>query len=99
MRSRSMTEANPRLTFSKERVFPHVQRADDCVEEDASLAIERHPEIDASRVDLIVKDGVVTLSGIVDDHRSRRAIEGAVSRVPGVISITNHLTLIREAAS
>lgn len=97
MRSRSLTEGKE-LNFSRERAIPPVRRSDDCVEEDASLAIERHPEIDASRVELTVKDGTVLLTGAVQDLRSKRAIEGAVSRVPGVKTIANRLTLIKDVA-
>ncbi len=43
----------------------------------------------APRIGVNVRDGVVALSGIVDDSGERRAAAGAVERVCGVRAIKN----------
>ena len=47
----------------------------------------------APRIQVTVADGVVALSGSVDDSNERRAAAGAVERVCGVRAIRNVIAL------
>ncbi|MGY2895713.1 BON domain-containing protein [Deinococcus sp. UYEF24] len=55
------------------------------------LAFE--PWLDASKVAVAVKDGVVTLSGSVPNYTAKWATEKAVKRVHGVLGVAEELTV------
>ena len=67
------------------------RRSDDRIREDVSDALERHPHVDASQLEVEVKDGVVTLRGHVEERRLKREIEDSIDHVPGVRDIRNEL--------
>jgi osmotically-inducible protein OsmY len=71
------------------------RRSDERIREDVGDALESHPEIDASDVELMVEDGVVTLSGIIADARARTLAEKAAAAVSGVRSVVNRLRVSR----
>jgi len=49
--------------------------------------LEFEPSIDANDIGVAVEDGIVTLSGHVQDYRQKQAAERAVARVKGVRGI------------
>jgi len=51
------------------------------------------PEVKTSDVGVIVKDGVVTLTGHLASHAEKYAVEGAVQRVHGVKALAVELTV------
>jgi osmotically-inducible protein OsmY len=54
----------------------------------------RHPEIDASDIEVDVRpDGVVVLTGSVPDRRSKRLADDIAGEVWGVRDVDNRLTL------
>ena len=63
----------------------------DCV---AALHAERL--VPHGAVNAVVKDGWVTLAGEVHRHFQRQAARHAVARVPGVVGVTNQVTLTDE---
>lgn len=56
-------------------------------------ALERRADHEAGRIEVSVREGVVTLSGKVRNYGEKRAILGAVSHAPGVNSVTDHLRI------
>ncbi|MGI9449218.1 MAG: BON domain-containing protein [Geminicoccaceae bacterium] len=54
-------------------------------------ALHRHATIEASKVDIAIVDGKVTLSGDVDATFEKELIEDAVWSAPGVMEVFNHL--------
>lgn len=60
------------------------QRSDERIRELVSEALADDDQIDASQIQVTVKDGEVTLTGTVDDRRTRREAEDCVSNVSGV---------------
>jgi osmotically-inducible protein OsmY len=60
------------------------QRSDERIRELVSEALADDDQIDASQIQVTVKDGEVTLSGIVDDRRTRREAEDCVASISGV---------------
>jgi hypothetical protein len=69
------------------------QRSDVNIKEDVCDLLTRHGRIDASEIEIEVKNGEVTLTGMVDDRRSKRLAEDLAESIPGVIDVHNHLRL------
>ena len=67
------------------------RRSDDRIREDVNEELTRHPEIDASDVEVLVEDCEVTLVGVVEDRRDKRLAEDIAERVPGVNEVHNQL--------
>ena len=69
------------------------QRSDERIKEAVCEALADHDDIDASNIDVAVKGGEVTLSGTVDDRRTKRLAEECVECVRGVKDVQNQLRL------
>ena len=54
-------------------------------------ALHRHATIEASKINVTIADGKVTLSGYVDAVVEKELIEDAVWSAPGVTEVINHL--------
>ncbi len=55
----------------------------------------RHPEIDASDIEVTVDGGEVTLTGGVDSRRTKRLAEDVAEEAPGVTDVHNRLRIVR----
>ena len=53
--------------------------------------LEWDPQFDASAVGVVVKDGVVSLTGYIDSYPGKLAAERAVTRVRGVRAVANDI--------
>jgi len=69
------------------------RRADDRIREDVCECLTRHAHIDATEVEVRVKDGEVTLTGTVERREEKRLAEDAAERVPGVQDVHNQLRM------
>jgi len=67
------------------------QRSDDRIREDVCERLTHHPEIDASEIDIQVKNGEVTLTGTVDRREEKRMAEDVAEHVSGVKDVHNQL--------
>ncbi len=67
------------------------QRSDERITEDINQRLTDHDDIDASEIEVKVKDGEVTLTGKVCDRQCRRHVEDVIERVSGVQDISNQL--------
>lgn len=72
------------------------RRSDERIEEDVNEELTRHPEIDASEIEVRVQSGEVTLTGTVENRQAKRLAEDLVERVFGVTDVHNQ---IRVASS
>ena len=61
---------------------------DKSIQEDVIRELEWEPAVRATEIGVAVKDGIVTLSGIVDSYAVKRAVEHAVTRVRGVKGVS-----------
>ena len=61
------------------------------IREEVNETLARHPEIDASEVEVRVQNGEVTLTGTVDDRRTKRLAEDIVENVFGVNDVENKI--------
>jgi len=59
-------------------------KTDSQLQQDVSAELKWEPSIDAARIGVEVKDGVVTLSGQVDSYAAKWSAERAAQRVSGV---------------
>jgi len=66
-------------------------RADDQIQRDVLDELEWDPRIQSNEIGVIVKDGVVTLTGWVDSLVKKWAAEEAAHRVRGVIAVANDI--------
>lgn len=70
------------------------RRSDDRIKEDVCESLQDHPAIDASEIEIDVKDGMVTLSGTVDSRQVKRMAEDCVERLSGVSDVKNDLRVM-----
>ncbi|MBA3893082.1 MAG: BON domain-containing protein [Gemmatimonadales bacterium] len=61
------------------------------VREDVNEELTRHPDINASEIDVKVENGEVTLTGKVEDRHQKRLAEDLAERCSGVNDIHNQL--------
>jgi osmotically-inducible protein OsmY len=59
--------------------------------EDVIDSLTRHPDVDATEVEVTVKDGEVTLAGLVDSRQERRSAEDAAWEIWGVRDVHNNI--------
>ncbi len=71
-------------------------RPDHRIHDDVCEHLTRDTFVDASGIEVNVKEGVVTLSGKVEDREMKRFAGALIDRVPGVKDIHNLLELIRR---
>ena len=69
------------------------RRTDSRIEEDVCERLMEHPEIDASNIEVKVKDGEVTLSGTVNDRNTKRMTEDVLDSIPGVRDVSNQIRI------
>jgi osmotically-inducible protein OsmY len=67
------------------------KRSDDRLREEISDRLMQHPQIDASEIEVVVKDGDVLLKGTVEDRYVKRMIEDIAEGVLGVKDVTNQV--------
>lgn len=67
------------------------QRSDERIRELVCESLTDDDEIDASHIEVSVTGGEVTLSGTVDDRRTKRAAEDCAYSAPGVRDVQNRL--------
>jgi len=74
-------------------------RSDASIHDDVCERLTLHPLIDASRMEVHVKDGEVTFTGEIFDRKMKYLAEDVADSVPGVREIYNNLRVIRDRAA
>jgi CBS domain-containing protein len=69
----------------------HAAGDDSAIEGSLRSEVEKHPELAASNISMFVKDGVVTLEGVIYDQRTRDALRVAAQNIAGVTSVKDRL--------
>ena len=67
------------------------RRSDERIKEDVCERLTQHGQIDASGMQIDVKDCEVTLRGSVSDRRTKRMAEDVAEGVAGVRDVRNEL--------
>ncbi len=70
---------------------------DRIIAEDVMAALDRNMNIDAERINVSVKDGVVSLSGTVDSWAAGAVAYEAARCTVGVVDVENNLTVVASA--
>jgi osmotically-inducible protein OsmY len=73
-------------------------RSDERIHEDVCEHLTHHPYVDASDIEVTVRDGEVTLSGTVDARMVKRAAEDVCEHVRGVKDVHNYLRVRPQEA-
>jgi osmotically-inducible protein OsmY len=68
-------------------------RSDDRIRENVCEALMEDDDVDATHIDVTVKNGEVTLSGTVEDRRQKRMAEDCVENLAGVHDVVNQLRI------
>ena len=71
------------------------RRTDERIQEEINEELTRHPEIDASEIEVEVRDGEVTLSGTVEERKDKRLAEDIAERCSGVNDVHNRIKVKR----
>lgn len=66
---------------------------DDRIYDQVRLRLTNHPDVKGGAIEVIVKDGVVTLQGKVRTDKARTKAEGAAGKVKGVKKVVNELVV------
>jgi osmotically-inducible protein OsmY len=66
-------------------------RTDLDLRHDVERELDWEPRIDASEIGVAVKEGIVTLTGLVSTYREKLAAEEAAKRVAGVLGLANDI--------
>jgi hypothetical protein len=72
------------------------RRRDERIEEDVNEELTRHPGLDATEIEVRVKEGEVFLSGTVHDRHAKRLAEDIAESCSGVIEVSNEIKVVRE---
>jgi hypothetical protein len=67
------------------------RRSDERIEEEINERLTRHPGIDATDIEVMVKSGEVRLSGTVDSRQTKRLAQDLAADVYGVSNVQNLL--------
>ncbi|WP_111707675.1 BON domain-containing protein [Lutibacter citreus] len=68
-------------------------RSDVSIKKDVLDELEWQPNIDETQIGVVVKDGVVTLSGTVDSYVKKREAENAAKSVVGVKAVAEDIVV------
>jgi osmotically-inducible protein OsmY len=69
------------------------KRSDERIKEDVCEMFSANPWLDASNTEIEVKNGIVTLTGTVNDRRTRQLMEDIAEAVPGVKDVECQIKL------
>lgn len=72
------------------------KRSDERIREDACEALYRDSEVDASDIDVSVKDNCIFLKGTVSSRQEKRAAERCVENLSGVEDVQNELRIVMK---
>lgn len=70
------------------------RRSDERIHEDICEILYHHPQIDASEIEVEVKNGVVSLGGSVESRRLKRLTEEVIENCPGIVDIHNQIRVL-----
>jgi len=73
--------------------FAGDKAADDRIFDQVRMRLAGDPDVKGGDLEVIVKDGVVTLKGKVSSEKDRRRAEALSKKVKGVKSVDNELTV------
>ncbi len=91
--SRSRLVGHNNLVNFRGRGPKGFRRSDETIKEDVCEALYRASEVDASEIEVFVKNGIVTLKGFVKDRAQKIKAEETIENLAGIDDIFNDLSL------
>ncbi len=74
-------------------IAPHAVRDDTRIAQAVRNALEWDVTVPEERIDSVMRNGVVTLKGTVDNWYERQAAAATVRNLLGVVSVNNHIVI------
>lgn len=74
------------------------RRSDQRIQEEVCDRLTSDPQVDASEIQVTVKDGEITLEGTVSERRMKRLAEDCAESISGVQQVHNRLRVEEEGA-
>jgi osmotically-inducible protein OsmY len=71
-------------------------RSDDLIYEDACELLKMSPDVDASDIEVKVKDRIIYLTGFIQDRECKRMAEIEIENISGVIDVQNQLVIKKQ---
>jgi osmotically-inducible protein OsmY len=71
------------------------RRSDERIREDVCERLTMHPDIDASDIDVQVREAEVILTGVVDDRHAKRLAEEIIENISGLKDVNNQIRIRR----
>ena len=75
------------------------QRSDERIRENVCEALSDDDRVDASNIEVTVKNGEVTLSGLVPDRETKRLAEDCIENLSGVKDVQNNIRVMSRDMS
>lgn len=75
------------------------KRSDERIREDVCEALSEHPEIDASQIEVHVKNGIVNLTGTIESRQIKRLTEETIENLPGVVEVDNDIRIVSASTN
>lgn len=72
------------------------KRSDDSIYEDVCDMLSRSSDVDATEIEVSVKEGIVYLNGTVPDRDTKKMAELEIENISGVIDVQNLLNFIQS---
>jgi osmotically-inducible protein OsmY len=72
------------------------KRSDAVLEEEIVRRLTHHPNIDASAVNVVVKNNVALLSGVVFDREDKFTIEDVIDDIHGIDDLKNDIKVSKK---
>jgi len=73
------------------------RRSDERIKEDVSDRLQEDEHVDASEMEVHVKEGIVTLTGTVNSRTEKRLAEDCCENIAGVKDVLNQLRVVPQA--
>jgi len=73
--------------------------SDDAISDFVRLKLASDPEVKGGALDAISKDGVVTLTGVVETQHQKDKATKLAKKVKGVKNVVNNITLKERSAA
>jgi CBS domain-containing protein len=83
-----------RAMVSVARAVPPTAADDTAIREHLMQEIQKEEWAPSATVDVVVRDGIVELWGVIIDERQREALKVAAENVPGVKAVKDHLVWV-----
>lgn len=81
------------VTVSKKPKLKTIVKTNESVQQDVENAIKWEPLLNAAEIGVTAKDGIVTLTGVVDSYAKKLEAEEAAKNVAGVKVVVEKITI------